>query len=70
VVFRKGNETITGSVSFLMSYKDMMNEVTNKKPGLSMKGKEKTHDDQVANQTCLRPRRNSRWKAPPQGWVK
>jgi hypothetical protein len=31
---------------FLMSYKDMMDELMNKKLGLSMKGKEKVHDYQ------------------------
>jgi hypothetical protein len=49
VVFRKRNETTVRSVSFITSYKDMLNEVTNKKPGLSMKWKEKIHDYQVAD---------------------
>jgi hypothetical protein len=34
---------------FFMSYKDMMDELMNKKLGLSMKGKEKVHDYQVAD---------------------
>jgi hypothetical protein len=70
VVFGKGNEAIAGSVSFLTSYKDMLNEVMYKKPGLSMKGKEKIHDYQVADQKHSRPKRSSKWTAPPQGWVK
>jgi hypothetical protein len=59
-----------GSVAFLTSYKDLLNDVVKQKSGLSRKGKEKLHDNQIANWKQTRLREKSQWKTPPLGWVK
>jgi hypothetical protein len=70
VIFAWGTTMIEGSSTFLRSYRESLNGVVNKKSGVTMKGKEKIHDDTTHIREGTRQKAISKWKQPPLGWVK